>query len=106
MTTRPNLKISLRRENGTDWTKVGPSTSHLPVYEPGEAPKQLNTPTRERTTPSANATAASSVVVASVAKNVSSFLNGIRASFRQDNVNVSANIRNQKSITENPNHDG
>ena len=40
-------------------------------------------------------------VPSSVAENVSLFLNGIRATFRQDNVNVSASVRQKKVVLEN-----
>ena len=42
-------------------------------------------------------------VASTVVDNVSSFLNGIRASFRQENVNVSANIQ---PIASNTHHYG
>ena len=45
-------------------------------------------------------------VVSSVAENVSQFLNGIRATFRQDNVQVTENIRQQKGISKQRSNDG
>ena len=45
-------------------------------------------------------------VTASVAENVSSFLNGIRATFRQDNVYVSSRLTQKKSDAKNRSNDG
>ena len=72
-------------------------------------PNYVNTTGQSSVTRSDTAQAASSTgipVVTSVAENVSTFLNGIRATFRQDNVNVSASIRNQRSTTKDHTHDG
>ena len=48
------------------------------------------------------------VIGNSVAENVTSFLSGIRASFRQDNVNVTSGIRPSRNVskTQIPNQDG
>jgi hypothetical protein len=71
--TSEKLKVTLRRSDGDVWTANSASRSK-PDTAPNPsvaAPKPLNLPT------------------ISVADNVSSFLSGIRASFRSENVNVS-----------------
>ena len=70
--TSEQLKVTLRRSDGDVWTANSASRSK-PDTAPnpgGPASKPLNLPTT------------------SVAENVSSFLSGIRASFRSENVNV------------------
>ena len=67
--TSEQLKVTLRRTDGDVWTMSKPETTP----NPGAAlSKPLNLPTT------------------SVADNVSSFLSGIRASFRSENVNVAS----------------
>ena len=72
--TRPKILITLKRNNGTTWS---PS-------EQVNQDKQVVAPARENT---------ANTVAASVAGNVSSFLSGIRATFRQENVYVSSGVR-------------
>ena len=74
MRTSEKLKVTLRRSEGDVWTANSASGSK-PDTAPNPsvaAPKPLNLPT------------------ISVADNVSSFLSGIRASFRSENVIVSS----------------
>ena len=52
-----------------------------------------------------NAQAAGSGVAASVAENVTSFLNGIKASFRADNVYVATGVRSRSEKPKNKSHD-
>ena len=72
---RPKIMISLRRSSGSDW-----------------APSQHAVRNESLSIPAQDVGLAKDVVVstvaASVADNVSSFLSGIRATFRQDNVYV------------------
>ena len=77
--TRPKIKIALKRGNGVDWmaTSVNQSGNSAEV---GDVTTQQN---------ASNAS--------TVAGNVSSFLNGIRASWRQDNVLADNNQRSKKS---------
>ena len=47
----------------------------------------------------AQSSSSANFVATSVAENVSSFLNGIHATFRQDNVTVSSSIRPKKVVS-------
>ena len=82
---KPKIVIALKRGNGNDWSpKEGPKM-------PDEA-----LPHQGRADPA---------VANSVVENVSSFLNGIRASFRQDNLIVPSNQHLSKgSAATNLNH--
>ena len=69
-------KVTLRRSGGDNWT-----TNRESLTEPDSTPNpgKLTTP---------NVSKPSNLPPSSMAENVNSFLNGIRASFRSDNVNV------------------
>ena len=74
VSTSEQLKVTLRRSDGDIWT-ANPASRSKPDTAPnpsGTVSKPVNLPTT------------------TVAENVSSFLSGIRASFRSDNVNVSS----------------
>ena len=77
--------ISLKRGNGDNW-----SPSQPPIQD-----AQVNVPVHE---------SVSSAVAASVAGNVSSFLSGIRATFRQENVIVAPSLHSKQSSKEISNH--
>ena len=84
-TSRPKILISLKRNSGETWS----STQHQP-----ETVKDAVLP--PATSPACPAPTPVNPVVASVAENVSQFLNGIRATFRQDNVIVNATDMHQR----------
>ena len=89
--TKPKILISLKRTNGLDWTQANS------VTQASNAPNAPNAATPSTVTPAPDvvnrAPSTGNAVAATVAENVSSFLSGIRASFRQDNVNVDTGIR-------------
>ena len=83
--TKPKIVIALKRGNGNDWSpKEGSTVPDEALHHQGRADP---------------------AVANSVVEKVSSFLNGIRASFRQDNVIVPSNQHLSKgSAATNPNH--
>ena len=86
---RPKIMISLTRNSGENWssTQKQPNTTNTLVSAP---PPNLTT-------------SPINPVSSSVAENVSHFLNGIRATFRQDNVIVAASVRQKKVALEKKN---
>ena len=83
--------ISLKRSNGADWSNSVPSSDGVCVSKIAAVQKGSEADASQ-------APSASSVVAASVAENVTSFLSGIRASFRQDNVNVMSIGQSKRSV--------
>ena len=93
---RPSIKISLKRDNVNVWAPaIPPATANngTNCQESGveQRPPGASSSTKAPPTTTNNSSAAS------VAENVSLFLNGIRATFRHDNVYVSSSARQKKS---------
>ena len=85
------VMVNLRRSEGDVWSASQPVTSK-PDPAPNPGPDAMTIPTLN-----VNQT------IVSVADNVTSFLSGIRASFRSDNVNVSSLNQPKKSNQVNEN---
>ena len=82
------LKMTLRR-NGTDWS-AGKSSE----LQSGDV---MNSGVQAQVTPNAGLSNPGSKVVENVVVNVNSFLSGIRATFRSENVIVQAQSHSKKS---------
>ena len=83
MNVYPKIVVALKRGSGNNWTpKEGPTS--VPTHTPTSTLTSTDVPA----TP---ALLGSAPAVNSVVDNVSSFLHGIRASFRQDNIIVTTN---------------
>ena len=100
--SRPKIKISLRRGNGTDWIQ---SANHTETNTPG-IPASGSASGSVRTQDVADLSTrpvseTSTNVAASVAENVGTFLSGIRATFRQENTYVMTKLQSKKSNIEN-----
>ena len=112
-TARPKILITLKRNEDQNW-----STANLQINECRSGtvnpPPQIGssaTPEAASAAPGATNDVAPAIssgnhVTASVAENVNSFLNGIRATFRQDNVYVSSRLTQKKSDAKNRSNDG
>ena len=86
---RPKILISLKRNDGVNWGPAKPSSQLTAVHA------NVGTPNAATAAPNApNAALLSSSVV----ENVNSFLNGIRATFRQENVIVASSVRSKGSL--------
>ena len=81
---RPKIRIALKRGNGTDWNPVQESLGHMANSSASNS---------EVTSAHQSESVQNVTSVASVAEGVSSFLSGIRASFRQDNVHVQTKLK-------------
>ena len=79
---RPRIKIALRRGNGTDWLPSGSTTS-------GSGDVTMN---------SQQQNVSHQPTLWSVTDNVTSFLNGIKASFRHKNVVVNGQQRSKTRV--------
>ena len=103
--TRPKILISLKRNDGVNWAPAHCSTDDPKSNEQTdvETPKAAMT-AQDDTTVAPTLTAANHAA-SSVAENVSSFLSGIRATFRQDNVHVTSSRPGGK-VTKTTSHDG
>ena len=104
---RPKIRISLKRTNGTDWQpaesrtpNAGPSTAHEFNVVTNAA---MAAPTPPSQNPDSNSILDSGSVVAA---SVSSFFNGIRASFRQENVYVASNVHAKRGASKSTNENG
>ena len=78
---RPKIKIALKRNGGNDWSLNNDNTQDLDLQT---SQHQVRT---------------------SVAENVSSFINGIRASFRNENVIVVSKLQSKKSAEDTTRHE-
>ena len=86
---RPKIRIALKRGNGTDWTPVQSNTNQV---------ARSNTSTSVSDSVYQKGGIQNVIGVSSVAEGVSSFLSGIRASFRQDNVYVQSSQQSNRGI--------
>ena len=89
---RPRIRIALKRGNGTDWTPVQNNTDQVAGHHTSTS--VLDSVHQKGGIH--NVIGVSSV--SSVAEGVSSFLSGIRASFRQDNVYVQSSQQSNRGI--------
>ena len=80
---RPKLRIGLSKGTDGDWSPV--------------EPEKLNALSKESAGDGPTRSCEPQTVVSSVAGNVTSFINGIRASFRSENVVISMPQRSSKS---------
>ena len=92
--TRPKIVISLKRGNGVDWTTV--SQSKPSIQNPSTGVNTTSTPNLPPIN-SAQVPATINQAANLVAGNLGSFLSGIRATFRQDNVQVLDQTRPSKA---------
>ena len=94
---KPRILITLKKSQDSTWTAKDAELSPVPAQsQPGQASGI------QSTSQSKNEADTAIPNVARVAENVSSFFSGIRASFRNENVNVAENFR-QRSGKESQN---
>ena len=112
-TSRPCLRIALKKGSDNEWStisnssKVAPNAQNAPNAGPKPAPVAKTTSNELASkVNSNNQSELSNGVASSVVDNVSSFLSGIRASFRQDNVLAQPEVRQKLKSLEKINHHG
>ena len=95
LSVRPKIKIALKRVDAVSLSSQSSANQPQPAaFVPSRVKENL---TSVRSLTKVNPTNVNSVTE-NVVENVSSFLNGIRATFRQDNVNVTSTAQSKRNV--------